>query len=215
MDLSVSAEGRVVPPNPDDDKSHLKETVKHGHCIKSSVKVNYKIYESLIEWVSGEWSGREAAGKLLSDERQWLTHSSSWDLVCVMDVSERGWFIPGCHQQTLVATKPGSARSLNHSIHGLFIGWSCTITKKVSVPWTPPKSKEMRIYQTYLPDYLHNGISSYACGGVLTSAHAQQGLSCPSKNTVMSKYMRNTTDCFDLIFKLQSMWGGVMMFVFL
>lgn len=54
LDLSVGAEGRVVPPNPEDDKSHLKETVKHGHCIKSSVKVNYKIYESLIEWASGE-----------------------------------------------------------------------------------------------------------------------------------------------------------------
>lgn len=42
------------PPNPEDDKWHLKETVKHNYCIKSSVKVNYKIYGGLIEWVSGE-----------------------------------------------------------------------------------------------------------------------------------------------------------------
>lgn len=42
------------PPIPEDDKWHLKETVKHNYCIKSSVKVNYKIYGGLIEWVPGE-----------------------------------------------------------------------------------------------------------------------------------------------------------------
>lgn len=42
------------PPKPENDKWHLKETVKHIYCIKSSVKVNYKIYGGLIEWVSGE-----------------------------------------------------------------------------------------------------------------------------------------------------------------
>lgn len=57
LDLTGSAEGRVSlfgPPKPEDDKWHLKETVKHNYCIKSSVKVNYKIYGGLIEWVSGE-----------------------------------------------------------------------------------------------------------------------------------------------------------------
>lgn len=42
------------PPNLEDDKWHLKETVKHNNCIKSSFKVNYKINGGLIEWVSGE-----------------------------------------------------------------------------------------------------------------------------------------------------------------
>lgn len=42
------------PPNLGDDEWHLKQTVKHHYCIKSSVKVNYKIYGGLIEWVSGE-----------------------------------------------------------------------------------------------------------------------------------------------------------------
>lgn len=65
-DLTGSAEGRVLPSdlqNLEDDKWHLKETVKHNYCIKSSVKVNYKIYRGLIEWVSGERSRREAAGE--------------------------------------------------------------------------------------------------------------------------------------------------------
>lgn len=56
-DLTGSAEGSVLlfgPPNLKDDKWHLKETVKHNYCIKSSVKVNYKIYGGLIEWVPRE-----------------------------------------------------------------------------------------------------------------------------------------------------------------
>lgn len=54
---------RIGPPNPEVDKWHLKETVKHDYYIKPSVKVNYKIYESLIERASGERSGRGAAGE--------------------------------------------------------------------------------------------------------------------------------------------------------
>lgn len=75
----------------------LKVTVNYSHGIKSSGRVNYKIYGALIEWVSGEWSGREAAGELQTVVR-WVAvthrHSFSWDLFCVKGFAEWPWFIP-------------------------------------------------------------------------------------------------------------------------
>lgn len=87
----------LVPPNLEDDKWNLKETVNCSHFIKSPGRVNYKIYGGLIEWASGGRSGREAAGEPQTVVR-WVAvthrHSFSWDLFCVKDFAERLWFIP-------------------------------------------------------------------------------------------------------------------------